>query len=154
MHTEETGRSGGRGRCRGSGRRQAVAWAARFVAGDGDGGYGGGVFGVRRPLRYMARALDLDESQVAALATIMNELKTERAQASVDQRRSTSAFADALEGDEFDEAAVHAAASGRVKTAENLRDAVVRALGKTHALLRPEQRAKLAYLLRSGGLTI
>ena len=66
---------------------------------DGDGeGFGGGAFGVRRPLRFLAYKLELDERQVAELARILDELKTERAQAEVDRRRSLSAFADAVRG--------------------------------------------------------
>src|SRR5262245_10868149 len=54
-----------------------------------------GGFGVRRPLRFLARKLDLDHSQMAELARILDELKIERAQADVDRRRTLSAFADA-----------------------------------------------------------
>ena len=118
------------------------------ASGDGEG------FGVRRPLRFMAFKLELNEAQVEALAAILADLKTERAQAAVDHRRSVSVFADALAGDTFDADAAAKAAHTRVKTAELLRDAVVKALGKTHALLNPEQRKALAYLLRSGQLTI
>ncbi|HEX5656393.1 MAG TPA: hypothetical protein VFX59_04325, partial [Polyangiales bacterium] len=52
----------------------------------------GGVFGVRRPLRFLAYRLELSEDQVAVLATVLDELKTERAQAAVDQRRRVSAL--------------------------------------------------------------
>src|SRR5579883_2516614 len=45
---------------------------------------GGGGFGVRRPLRFLAHKLGLDEPQIAEFARILNELKTERAQAEVD----------------------------------------------------------------------
>src|SRR5262245_8462388 len=51
----------------------------------GDEGFGpGGGFGVRRPLRFLAHKLELDEQQVVQLARILDELKTERAQAAVD----------------------------------------------------------------------
>jgi Spy/CpxP family protein refolding chaperone len=116
--------------------------------------FGAGPFGVRRPLRFLAHKLDLSEKQVAELASVLDELKTERAQAAVDHRRSTSAFADAIAGDAFDQAKVSAAATERVKSAERLRDAVTRALAKIHALLEPEQRAKLSYLLKTGALSI
>src|SRR5712691_5167146 len=66
-------------------------------------GFGGG-FGVRRPLRFLAHKLDLDDRQVAELARVLDELKTERAQAEVDRRRTMAAFADALTGDAFDAA--------------------------------------------------
>ena len=113
-----------------------------------------GGFGVRRPLRFLAHKLDLDDRQVAELARILDELKTERAQAEVDRRRTLSAFADALSGDAFD--AVKAAEGGelRVKSAERLRDAVLKALGQVHGLLNAEQRLRLAYLIRTGTLAV
>ncbi len=132
------------------------AHAAPYGGGGGGAGddFGGGGFGVRRPLRFLAHKLDLDEPQVTELAAILSELKTERAQASVDLRRTTSALADAVAAEAFDEAKVKAAAEERVKSDERVQAAVARALGRIHALLRPEQRAKLAYLLRTGALSI
>lgn len=124
-----------------------------FAAPD-DGDFGGGSFGVRRPLRFLAYKLELREEQVAELARVLDDLKTERAQAAVDQRRTTAAFADAVGGESFDANAVTEAASARVKSAERLKEAVVKALAKIHALLDPEQRAKLAYLLRTGALVM
>ena len=122
---------------------------------DGDSeGFGGGAFGVRRPLRFLAYKLELDERQVAELAKILDELKTERAQAEVDRRRSLSAFADAVSGDTFDDARAKQAANQRVTTAERLRDAVTGALGRLHALLDKDQRERLAYLIRTGVLTL
>jgi hypothetical protein len=111
-------------------------------------------FGVRRPLRFLAYRLGLDERQVSELAIILNELKTERAQAAVDNRRVTSAFADAISAEALDEKKIAEAAADRVRSAERLRDAVAKALGKIHALLSPEQRQKLAYLIRTGTLQI
>src|SRR5438270_11150191 len=112
---------------------------------------GGESFGVRRPLRFLAYKLDLDEEQVSELAKILSDLKTERAQAAVDNRRSLSAFADAIAGDAFDEKKATEASSARVKSAESLRDAVVKALGRIHAILHADQRERLAYLIRTGG---
>lgn len=120
----------------------------------GDGDPGGGTFGVRRPLRFLAYRLDLDDKQVAELARILSDLKTERAQGAVDERRTVSGFADALAGESFDAEKVAAIASDRVRIAERLRDAVVRALERIHAMLDKEQREKLAYLIRTGTLTI
>ena len=131
-------------------------WAGAGFGGGGfeDGDFGGGSFGVRRPLRFLAHKLDLNDEQVAELARILDDLKTERAQGAVDHRRTTSAFADAMGGASFDEAKVSEAADARVKSAERLRGAVVKALGRIHAILEGEQRAKLAYLLRTGALSI
>jgi hypothetical protein len=126
--------------------------------GHGPGGhdddFGGGAFGVRRPLRFLAWKLELEEPQVAELAKILDELKTERAYAAVDNRRSTSAFADSLGKDAFDEAKAKEGAELRVKSAERLRDAVVKALGRIHAVLDGEQRERLAYLIRTGAISI
>ena len=113
-----------------------------------------GSFGVRRPLRFLAYKLELEDAQVTELANILNDLKTERAQAAVDHRRSTSAIADAIAGDALDEGKLGQGAGERVKTAERLRDAVVRAIGRIHAILKTEQRQKLAYLIRTGALSI
>ena len=114
----------------------------------------GGSFGVRRPLRFLAYKLQLQEAQVAQLARILDEIKTERAQAAVDNRRALSAFADAIEGEKFDRPRAEAAAAIRLQTAERLREAVVTALGRLHELLDLEQRERLAYLIRTGTLSI
>lgn len=113
-----------------------------------------GPFGVRRPLRFLAHKLQLDDRQIGELARILDDLKTERAQAALDHRRSVSSFADLLSGETFDEAQVQTAASQRVQSAERLRDALVKALGRLHAVLSKEQREKLAYLLRTGVLSM
>jgi len=122
--------------------------------GPGDDFGGGGAFGVRRPLRFLAYKLNLNEEQVAQLAKILDELKTERAQAAVDDRRTVAAFADGLGLEKFDEARAKEGGDLRVKSAERLRDAVIKALGKIHAVLDSGQRAQLAYLIRTGVLSI
>lgn len=111
-------------------------------------------FGVRRPLRFLAYKLELDEAQMTRLAQILDQLKTDRAQAAVDDRRTLSGFADAAEKDVFDEATAREGAAARVKSAESLAKSVVTALGQIHAMLRPEQRARLAYLIRTGALQL
>jgi Spy/CpxP family protein refolding chaperone len=122
---------------------------------DWDGGEGGGgPFGVRRPLRFLAQKLDLSQKQVDDLAKVLSDLKTERAQVAVDQRRTTSAFADAIAEDTFDAAKVESVANERVKSQERLRGALVSALRRIHALLTPDQRSRLAYLLRTGALSL
>jgi Spy/CpxP family protein refolding chaperone len=121
--------------------------------GGGEEGGGGG-FGVRRPLRFLAWKLELEEEQVAELAAILDDLKTERAQASVDDRRAVASLAEAVSAETFDAAKVSAATGERAKSAERLQAAVAKALGRIHALLKPEQRSRFAYLLRTGALGI
>jgi Spy/CpxP family protein refolding chaperone len=126
-------------------------WAGTRWAGEH---HGGGEFGVRRPLRFLAYKLELDEKQVGELARILQELKTERAQAEVDGRRTVAAFADAVAGEAFDKAKADEAGAIRVKSAERLRDAVSKALGQIHSLLNAEQRSTLAYLIRTGVVSL
>ena len=109
-------------------------------------------FGVRRPLRFLAHKLDLDEKQITELARILDELKIERAQAEVDDRRARAEFADSILGVDFDAGKAGAAGERRVQSAAKLRDALIRALGQIHAMLRPEQRERFAYLVRTGVL--
>jgi Spy/CpxP family protein refolding chaperone len=125
--------------------------------GGGPGGFddgGGGGFGVRRPLRFLAYKLELDEGQVAEFARILNELKTERAQAEVDRRRTVAAFADAVAGESFDTDKANEGGALRVTSAERLRAAVIKALQQIHAVLDGDQRKRLAYLIRTGTLII
>jgi Spy/CpxP family protein refolding chaperone len=142
----EEGRHGGRGH---GWRRHRIEEA--FAAHE-DGHFGG--FGVRRPLRFLAFKLELEEKQVEELASILNDLKTERAQAEVDNRRSTSGIAEAIAGETIDAAKLTAATDDRVKSAERLRDAVVKAVGRIHKMLTAEQRTRFAYLIRTGVLSI
>jgi Spy/CpxP family protein refolding chaperone len=113
-----------------------------------------GAFGVRRPLRFLAHRLDLDESQVAKLAAILGDLKTERAQVAVDQRRRIAAIAEAMEAAVLDEAKLAEAGDEQVKSAERLRGAVSKALRVIHGILDEEQRKRFAYLLRTGVLSM
>ena len=119
-----------------------------------DDDFGGGGFGVRRPLRFLAHKLDLDDRQVAELARILDALKTERAQAEVDRRRTLSAFADALSAEAFDAARAAEGGELRVGSAGRLREAVLTALREIHAVLNPDQRLRLAYLIRTGTLAV
>jgi Spy/CpxP family protein refolding chaperone len=128
-------------------------WEGHFEGHEG-GFSGGGGLGVRRPLRFLVHKLGLDERQVAELARILNELKTERAQAEVDFHRTVASFADALAGDTFDAAKAAEGGDLRVQSAERLRAAVLKALQQLHAVVSPEQRVRLAYLIRTGTLVI
>jgi Spy/CpxP family protein refolding chaperone len=137
-----------------AGRARAWEYGATGEEDPGQFGFAGGSFGVRRPLRFLAYKLQLDEKQVGELARILDEIKTERAQAAVDHRRAISVFADAIEGDVFDENKAGSGADLRLESANRLRSAVLSALGRLHKLLDPEQRARLAYLIRTGTLSI
>jgi len=113
-----------------------------------------GGFGIRRPLRFLGWKLELTEPQLVRFAAVINELKTERAQAAVDDRRALTLLADAATGEEFDAAKAGEAAKLRVESAQRLQQRVADSLAQMHAVLDPEQRARLAYLLRTGTLVM
>jgi len=110
--------------------------------------------GVRRPLRFLASRLDLDDQQSAQLARILERLKLERAQASLDLRRAAADLADALEASEFTRAKVDSATALRADAARRVEGAVATALQELHALLESDQRARLAEFVRSGVIRI
>jgi Spy/CpxP family protein refolding chaperone len=131
------------------------SWEGPAEEGYEEGFAGGGSgLGVRRPLRFLAHKLGLEEGQIAEMARVLSELKTERAQAEVDRQRTVAAFADAMAGDNFDAANAGEGGDLRVKSAERLRGAVLKALQQIHAILNPDQRLRLAYLIRTGRLFI
>jgi Spy/CpxP family protein refolding chaperone len=109
---------------------------------------------VRRPLRFLAWKLGLDEPQLEQLAAIINELRTERAQAAVDDRRALALLADAVAGDSFDAAKATEAARLRTESQDRLQKRVAEALSRMHQQLQPDQRNRLAYLLRTGTLAM
>ena len=144
------GGGGGHGGGQDHGHGHGHGGGSRFGGADD----GGGGFGVRRPLRFLAHKLELSEAQVPELARILDELKTERAQAEVDHRRTVTAFADAVEAATFGEARSREGGDLRVKSAERLRDAVTLALSRIHAMLDDEQRKRLSYLIRTGVVSL
>ena len=132
----------------------ALGWPRHHHFSDpgAEGARGG--FGVRRPLRFLAWRLELREEQVVTLAGVLQALKTERAQGEVDDRRSLATLADAVAGETFDAARASEAVRARVASAERVQSHVAQALERIHSLLDPEQRAKLAYLIRTGTVVL
>jgi Spy/CpxP family protein refolding chaperone len=109
-------------------------------------------FGRRRPLRFLSHRLGLDDKQTAKLAKLLERLKIERAQKDVDDRRVMAALADAVEAEAFDREAAEEAAALTVAATKRVREVGIEVLADLHAMLDPEQREALAYLIRSGEL--
>ena len=131
----------------------AAACGPTFEMSSSDGEFGGGPsFGVRRPLRFLAWKLGLEDKQVAELAKLLADIKTERAQAEVDARRAAAMLADLAASADFDQAKAKEVADLRVRSAERIRDELVKMLARLHAILDAEQRERLAYLIRTGAL--
>lgn len=115
------------------------------------GGGGGGAGGaMRRPLRFLIERLGLDDAQAAAVSKTIDALRLEREQAQLDQRRARSALADQFEGDALDPAKLAEVVEVRVAGATRERDAILAAVHQLHSVLQPEQRVRLAMLLRAG----
>jgi hypothetical protein len=116
--------------------------------------FGAGALGVRRPLRFLAWRLELTPEQLEQAARILEQLKIERAQATVDLRRSAADLADAVAGGEFGSARIAAARERRLEAARRVQDAIARALEELHGLLDDRQRAQLARLIRTGEIRL
>jgi hypothetical protein len=125
----------------------------RFSTGGGEDDAGGAGLGVRRPLRFLAWKLDFTAEQLEGAARILERLKIERAQAAVDQRRSAADLADAIEGEAFDGSQADAATEKRVTAALAVQRAVAKALAELHGILEPDQRRRLAMLIRTRAIT-
>src|SRR4029434_4635034 len=109
----------------------------------GHRGSGHGRTGVRRPLRFLAWKLELDDEQLGEVAKILAELKTEGAQGEVDRAKGLAALADAVSGEQFDASRAAEGAASRVASAERMRGATLSARAGPHALLAPHQRHTL-----------
>ena len=116
--------------------------------------HGGGPFGVRRPLRFLTHKLALDDDQVRQLAVVLDDLKTERAQAHVDDRRATKLYAEAVASERLDRPKAELAAQQRVEATARVQSAVVTALEQLTGILDADQRERLALLIRTGPLTL
>jgi Spy/CpxP family protein refolding chaperone len=97
--------------------------------------------------------LDLEQAQIAALVEILDDIKTERAQAEVDQRRSHKLMAEAFKAESFDPDKIKNATEQRVTSERRIQETIAAALERLFELLTPEQRAELAHLLRTGALS-
>src|SRR5437867_6849543 len=87
---------------------------------------GGGGFGVRRPLRFLAHKLDLDERQIAELAPFSAKLKPKAAQPELTHPRPISPFATPLPGKAFNPAKPRKAAQLPVRPPSGRSDPFLR----------------------------
>ncbi len=116
--------------------------------------HAGRSFGVRRPLRFLAHELDLDEPQTRKMAAILNRLKTEREQAALDEKRTVAAMATLLEDGTPTLDEVREALAQRVKSAELLQDETAQALVSISTFLDEDQREQFINLLLTGSVTL
>jgi Spy/CpxP family protein refolding chaperone len=72
----------------------------------------------------------------------------------VDDRRALALLADASEAETFDRDKAAEATRLRTESADRVQRKVVESLGRIHEHLNPEQRSRLAYLLRTGTLVM
>ena len=115
---------------------------------------GGTGFGVRRPLRYLAHHLDLDESQTRRMASVLNQMKTEREQAKLDEKRTVSALA-ALMSERtptLDE--VKGVLEPRVRSTERLNLETAKAVAAISDFLDEDQKDEFINLLLTGSISL
>lgn len=114
---------------------------------------GGSNFGVRRPLRYLAHRLDLDDSQTRRMASVLNQLKTEREQAELDEKRTVAAMANLLADGTPTLEEVRGTLIGRVKSAEQLLEETAKAVVAICDFLDDDQRDEFINLLLTGSVS-
>ena len=113
----------------------------------------GAQFGVRRPLRYLSYQLDLSENQMRRMSSVLNGIKNEREQATLDEKRTLTAIADLMGGgtptlEEFGEAL-----QPRTRSAEQLQAEIARGLVQISDILDEDQREQFVGLLLSGAIS-
>jgi hypothetical protein len=105
-----------------------------------------GRFGARRVLRRIGATPEQEREvlvETDALAEVLGALRT-------DARGLRADLAELLAQDAVDPARVAAALDARLARASELRTRAAQAFAKVHAALGPEQRARLAALVREG----
>jgi Spy/CpxP family protein refolding chaperone len=115
---------------------------ARRMRGGGCGRHGGGRWR-RHGAFHLMRELDLDRRQRDELKDLWFELRPAFDAMRGARRNLTDAAVEALAADAFDAARVEAAIGKESQNLEALKQRVIAALGKVHALLTDEQRDKL-----------
>lgn len=141
--------------CETGSRASGTEWTYHSSSrGSGDGVFGSGGFGVRRPIRFLSERLDLSEKQVSELARIVEQIRIERAQAAVDLRRAAGELAAALESGDFTMDAAESAGQRRVEAAKSVQNVVSRSLKLLHEMLDEDQRGELASLIRTGAIKL
>ena len=111
-------------------------------------------FGVRRPLRYLGYQLDLDEDQMRKVAAILDALKVEREQASLDEKKTVSELANIVTKGDVSVDELRDVLKPRIDSAGQLQLAVARAVLELVAVLDEDQREEFAYLLRNGTMRL
>lgn len=115
---------------------------------------GGRSFGVRRPLRYLSHHLDLDESQTRRMASVLNQLKTEKEQAELDEKRTVGALAELLEAGTPTLEEAREVLASRVTSAEQLREETAKAVVQICDFLDDDQREEFINLMLTGSVSL
>lgn len=107
----------------------------------------GGPFGGRPPLFHLIHDLNLSRDQWHQVHDILHDLRDTFAQGRADMRASVNPLLGVLAAESFDAAAAETVARGHDATYGRVRGAALTALGRLHAILTPDQRARLRDLL-------
>lgn len=113
-----------------------------------------GSFGGRRPLRYLSYQLDLDEPQRRQIGAVLDEVKVEREQADLDEKKMVASLAEQIGRPEVTVDSLKQTLSSRVRSTEQIQSTIAEALEKIVGILDTDQREEFAYLLRTGAFRI
>ena len=114
----------------------------------------GSDFGVRRPLRYLSHRLDLDDSQVRRMASVLNQLKTAREQAALDEKRSIAALAELLADGTPTLEQCRQTLGSRLGTTKQLNEETAKGIVAISDLLDDDQREEFTNLLLTGSFAL
>jgi Spy/CpxP family protein refolding chaperone len=113
-----------------------------------------GSFGGRRPLRYLSYQLDLDEPQRRQIGAVLEEVKVEREQADLDEKKMVASLAEQIGKPEVTADSLKHTLSSRVRSTEQIQAIIAEALEKIVGILDADQREEFAYLLRTGAFRV
>ena len=106
------------------------------------------------PLRHLTYRLDLNESPKRRMATALNQLKTEREQVELIEKRTVAALASLLEAGTPTLAEAKEVLNDRVDSAEHLRDETAKAVVANSDFLDDDQRDKSIEMLLTGAIAL
>lgn len=107
-----------------------------------------GIFTGRRPLRFLARQLQLNEQQFASVSRFLQEYKIARSLAEADLCKAHLLLGDALQKDGFSTANAEKSQHLQEQAWKTLSQAKIKAIKAIHSLLNEHQRELFAGLVR------
>ena len=106
--------------------------------------------GARRGVRFLAARLGAGPEQESVLAAEADALAEELSRTRADLASVRAELADLLAGPRLEASQIAAAIDARLERLGAVRARLAQGLARVHSVLEPEQRARLAEMVRSG----